>query len=46
MLHGIIKLIIIKCRLMRNGWMCGLETVNGGRLPKICCPTAALIVKP
>ncbi len=31
-------------RLMRSGWMCGLEASGSGvRLPKICCPTAALI---
>ena len=33
-------------RLMRSGWMCGLErTPSGVRLPKICCPSAALIRK-
>ena len=29
-------------KLMQKGWLCGLDVNNGVRLPKVCCPDAAI----
>lgn len=30
-------------KLMRSSWLCGVEQVSGLTVPKVCCPTAAVI---